>query len=127
MYIIYKYEWIKNKNRLGNDTEIVLPTSTGKFMCFFDTKHGIDMRLLQKNPGVQEYADPDSQEYALVSSSSIPFYGLGQLRKTLLRAVFLASMRRFFLGRCTQRNHVVGDLIQSYTWSTYSSQYATLH
>ena len=112
MYTIYKYEW-DHHQRLGSlGAEIVIQKGN-TFMCYFDTKEGPDMRLLNSKD-VAEYMPPSKQEYATVYTSRVPFYGLGQLKKTLSRGIYIASMWRL-LGR-PRKNRQVRDLAQAYTW-----------
>lgn len=122
MYKIYKYEWTRT-NRLGSvGAEIIVPCKRG-YMCYFDTKEGPDMRLLNSK-NVAEYMPPDAQEYAHVYKSNIPFYGLGQLRKTLSRAIYVAAFRRL-VGR-PKVSRTVRDLAAAYTWESTSPYVNTL-
>lgn len=132
MYTIYKYEW-DSENLVGGAVEIVLPTAkSGRFICYYDTSHGVDARMLHEHATVPEYALPLAQAHCAVYTATVPFYGLGQLRKTLLHRALAHSLRRireFILIRECQvsvlhrRKFDVRRLADAYAWTLLAAEF----
>lgn len=132
MYTIYKYEW-DIENQVGGTVEIVLPASgSGRFICYYDTSRGVDTRVLREHAEVPEYAIPSAQVHCAVYTATIPFYGLGQLRKTLLHRALAHSLRRmkdfFIIGKCQVsvvhgRKFDVRRLADTYAWTLLAVEF----